>query len=493
MTRSLWWSSSGRFAADESGLYPQARQVVAHFRRLAGWSRETLAARLKLGPKMVYRLEREGCGLDSLARLRELQVLLEIPPELLGLCLAPGPAGWWVSEYEPWLSTPDGWPDAGAVVKYYRRARSWTQAQLADALGVTELTVRSMENQHAGLDSITRRRALRFLLAIPPVLLGLDSEHIAKEFGGVLIGSTKTPSPELIASFRSAANALFAGYYAGHAQDKVDDTLAWLSQVREVSSMVHGSQRSQVLEAESLGYQALANITREYAPDTQVFSYANRGVQLARASNNSDLLVVALQRRAETLIVRGHVDLAQRSINEALLSSPDDESLLICRYVASARVLSAVASDEQERSAVFALLDQSRPVTVQDTFSLHCDSEIVTIRTAQSYNLLAVHAPQQQSRDLLRKSSDLLIDLSPDTARRAMLAKLALAESFIGLKELDSAATLAIEAISLMDQIKSSAYLPQLAALYRRLRKSTLRDDPSVARIGLYLHEHGSL
>jgi len=490
--RSFWWSSYGNFEADESGLYPQARCVVTHYRRLSGWSRETLADRLKIGVRAQSFAEYEGRGLDSVARLRELRELLHIPPALLGLCNAPGPAGWWLAEYEPWPSDIDGWPDGRAVVKSYRRARDWTQGDLAESLGLTLSAVQNMENSGSSFASLSRRRALRFLLAIPPTLLGLDAEHMSKEFGGSLIGSAKGPAPELITSFRASADALFTGYYAGHAQERVPDTLAWLQEVREVRGMAQGSQRLQMLEVESLGYQALANIEREHANDTVVFEYSNKAVKLARSSNNADLLAIALSRRADTLIDRGYIDLAQKSARDGLLLEVENQPLVFARSAAAARIFAASAVDVEERSMVRSLLDTSRPADGDDPFNLHHDREILTIRHAQTYNLLAVKAPRLEAKDLLRKASDLLVDLSPESARRSILAKLELAQAFIGLDELDYAATLAVEALPLMGQIKSVLYLPQLAQIYAALRKSKLRHDPQVARIGLYLQEHGA-
>jgi transcriptional regulator with XRE-family HTH domain len=496
MVRFFWWSAFDNFEADASGLYPQARQVVAHYRHLSGLSREQVAIHLGVGPKAVYYAEYEGRGLDSLARLRELCKLLQIPPALLGLCNAPGPNGWWLAKYEPWASGSDGWPDAGAVIKSYRRAKNWTQSNLAESLGITLLAVQLMERKHSGLDSLARRRALRFLLAIPPVLLGLDSEYLAEEFGGTLIGASKAPAPELITAFRSTADALFAAYWSDHAADhvrkRVSETLTWLEQVREIRTRVHGSEKLSMFEVESLGYQALANITNQFASDTFTFSYANKAVQLARASKKGDLLCVSLQRRATTLINRGYIDLAQHSLNEALSLSVDDESLRLCRYGEAARILAHVASDEQDRSAIFSLLESYRPVTVQDTFHLRCDHECVIIRIAQTYNLLAEKAPQLKAKDLLRKSSDLLSDLSPDFARHSLLAKLTLAQAYMGLGELDYAATFAVEMLPLLDQTGSVLYLPQLAELYRALHRSKLRSDPQALRLGLYLHKHGA-
>ncbi len=491
--RSFWWSSFGNFEADESGLYPQARCVVTHYRRLAGWSRETLASRLKIGSRAQSFAESEGRGLDSVARLRELRVLLDIPPALLGLCDAPGPAGWWLAEYEPWPSGAEGWPDSRPIVKCYRKAMDWTQSDLAESLGITLLAVQNMENSGSSFDSLSRRRALRFLLGIPPVLLGLDSEHMAKEFGGSLIGSAKGPTPELITSFRSAADSLFADYESGHhAQDRVPDALAWLADAREVRSMTQGSQRLQMLEVESLGYQALANIEREHATDTVVFEHSNKAVKLARDSNNADLLSTALNRRAETLMDLGYVDLAQRSMKESLLLSVQDESEQIVRVIAACHILAANVSDEQDRSGVRALIDQARPtLDLPDPYHRNCTGDIVLIRQAQGLNRLASSAPQVQARGLLRRSTDLLIDLSPGTARRAARAKLVLAQAYLGLGELDYAATFAIEALPLMDEAKSTLYLQPLGQFYAQLRKSKLRHDPQVARIGLYLQECG--
>src|SRR5258707_4140735 len=270
MARSFWWSSFGDFEADESGFYPQARCVVAHYRCLSGWSRETLASRLGIGVRAQSYAGREGYGLDSISRLRELRTLLEIPPALLGLCDAPGPAGWWLAEVEPWLSDAEGLPHGGPMARFYRKAMGWTQAQLAESLDIKVLAVQNMENSGSSFDSLSRRRALRFLLAIPPGLLGLDAEHMSKEFGGSLIGSAQGPAPELFMSFRASAGALFTGYRSSHAQDRVSDTLSWLAEVHEVRVMTQGSQRLQMLEVESLGYQALANIVRQYASDMVV-------------------------------------------------------------------------------------------------------------------------------------------------------------------------------------------------------------------------------
>ena len=442
----------------------------------------------------MYYLESQCRGLDDIDRRRLLCKLLSIPPQLLGIAFPVDGVGWWVREYPAFPVVGEvEWPNPGKVTRHFRKAKGWTQSQLAEALGLTELTVRNMEKKTQGLGSLSRRRALSFLLSIPPLLLGLDAEHIVREFGTVVGTSSKAPAPELITAFRASADTLFDAYYASTAsvKDRVTNTLSWLSEAHEFASTVHGSQRSQILEAESLGYQALTNIVREStAPDSTVLIYANRAVQLARSSRNTDLLVVALQRRAETLIDRGHFDLAQRSIAEALTSPVDDEALRDHRFVASARIRAATATDEQDRLAVFALLNQARPISTSDVYHTHGDQELVTLRTTQAYNLLAMNAPSTQAREIWQKVADLLVDLSPASSRRSYIAKIELAQAFLGLGEYDYAVQIALEALPLMDELKSTRHLPQLASMYAELRKGKLRDDPRVARLGLYLFEH---
>ncbi len=79
----------------------------------------------------------------------------------------------------------DEYPVPGKIVKYYResmtyidhtgREKHWTQKDLAEKLGISEIMVNLMEKHNQGLDSIERRRVLASILRIPPVLLGLGS------------------------------------------------------------------------------------------------------------------------------------------------------------------------------------------------------------------------------------------------------------------------------------------------------------------------------
>ena len=372
--------------------------------------------------------------------------------------------------------------------------KDWQRWDLAEASGLSEDTVYLMEKHNLYLDAIARRSALRFLLGIPPVLLGLGSEHVIEQ-ASAFMSASGPPAPELIASYRGAVDTLFANYYADRGPDHVTDALNWLSQVREMQATVTSQQRVQLLEVESLGYQALSNITREYAPDAQVFSYANRAVSLAKSTGDTNLIAVALQRRAAMLFDRGYIEPAQESSREVLsiASGISDPALVLSAPMSAARILSPTALDASDRRAIFNLLDKAPPASGPDAFHLHHDSEICAIRTAHTYNLLALNAPQPEAENLLRRVSDLLTGVSPDSARRAVLANLELAQAALGLREYDYATALSIDIFALANKTSLVLYLPRLAEIYRALARSTYGASPQVARLGLLLFEAGAL
>lgn len=79
---------------------------------------------------------------------------------------------------------PDKFPHAGMIIRCYRERmiytdhnglqRHWTQQDLANALGVTEHTVRLIETQCKGLDSMKRCQFVADLLNIPPCPFGAE-------------------------------------------------------------------------------------------------------------------------------------------------------------------------------------------------------------------------------------------------------------------------------------------------------------------------------
>ncbi len=477
-----WWSSYGAFDSDVRGLYPLAGQVVTHYRTLAGLSREQVAARLGIGPKALYYAEHEGRGLDSISRLRQVGMLLHIPLALLGLCSAPVRTGWWYGEYEAFPAGSDGWPNAACVVQCHRRMKQWTQRDLADALSIQELSVRKMENKGVGLDSLMRRRALRFLLSIPPLLLGLDGIYGVPSFSRAHASALPT-----INDLRSAQERLWVGYYTGDGQNQLSSVNSSLLLLKDALPLIPTAQRSAYLEHVSLLYQAAGNVVLASAQMPVVLSYMNTGIEYARASENSALLSTALGRRAAALFELGDFPVAEKSIREAL--SVLSQSKQVLRYPVASRVLSCLALDRTDRAEVLKMLDK---IVVNDDYNKGDDPNVLLWCRAQVLINLAQNAPDRSR--LLRQASELLdrAELTaPDTLRRKLIIKLEQARAYTGLRELEYATDAAIEAFQLMRQIKSVLYIPQLSDIYHTLLQSSYAGSPQTARLGLLLFQVG--
>ena len=79
-----WWDAYGPFDPDEDG-YPNAGQVVRHYRLLKGWTPAQLGQSLDKSPRWVQAMEHENAVPEAISRRRALAAMLDIPPLLLGL------------------------------------------------------------------------------------------------------------------------------------------------------------------------------------------------------------------------------------------------------------------------------------------------------------------------------------------------------------------------------------------------------------------------
>lgn len=489
---SYWWHGYGQFAPDQSGCYPQPRQVLAQYRKQAGWSRQTLADRLGVCINTIFSAEQQGVGLDSLVRLRAFCSLLAIPHVLFGLCPVPFGESWWVSDYEPWPAGDDGWPNAGAVIKWYRRAKGWTQVQFADSLGLQELMVRKMENSSFGLNSLSRRRAVGFLLSIPPLLLGLDAEHVLSQPSPATSAHlSPTPQPLSLEKVQAIQARLWSGYYTGHLQEKVPQVRTFLARIDDALLQAPEIEQPAWLEVQSLGYQWLGNVLRDHSDAHLVLSYNKKAVELAHHSGNADLLSIALTRQMESAY---HLGLNEQAVKFAQVLAQiqePDPVLNSARAMYSARVLSLTVSDQADRSQVLRLVEQCQHFG--NTYNINNTPEVFRRRHAETLLNLAESA-RDRTR-LLSRASDLLEQLDPSQFDIRYQIEVWLTHARIALarKEYDYAAIYTLDAWPLVSKLQNWRKLPQIVEIYHTLLQSNYGGSSQVARLGLLLFEVGAL
>lgn len=82
--KGYWWDAYGPFDPDEDG-YPNAGQVVRHYRLLKQWSPAELGEALGKTARWVQAMEHDNTVPEAISRRRAIATILGIPPALLGL------------------------------------------------------------------------------------------------------------------------------------------------------------------------------------------------------------------------------------------------------------------------------------------------------------------------------------------------------------------------------------------------------------------------
>lgn len=489
---SYWWHMYGQFAPDQSGCYPQVGQVLAEYRKRAELSRQALADRLGVRANSVFYMETQEIGLDSITRLRELCRVLTIPSVLFGLCAQPEGESWWAKDYEPWPAGSDGWPNTGAVMKWYRRAKGWTQAQLAEALGVQELTVRNMEKRNLGVDAISRRKAVGFLLGVPALLFGLDGEHMLPQPANA-VSTAISSGPQLLSleKAQTIQARLWSGYYTGHSQEKIPQVRRLLMRIDDVLLQAPEAERSAWLKIQSLGYQWLGNVLRESSDPRLVLAYNKKAVEQARLAGDADLLSIALLRQLASAYLLGQEEQAVKFAQAFAPTQELDPVLSAGRAIDSARVLALVASDQTDRSRVLRLTEQCQ--TFGNSYGIRLTPDTGRIRHVEVLLNLSSFA-RDRSR-LLSQASDLLERTNPGQGdiRFQVDVLLMYARVALARKEYDYAVIYTLDAWPQVSELQSSRRFAQIAEIYRALLQSSYAGSPQVARLGLLLFEVGAL
>ncbi len=532
-TLPFWWHIYGPFSPKErKRIYPHPGEVVKHYReQMEGMERKTLAPLLGISVSEVCRMEEECVGLDSMARCRQLITTLHIPACLLGLDSLPhvkeGAHLWWTEEgYPSFEAGEDGYPLIGQVLKHYRTQKlqhrqrmkgkstdledeQWTQYGLALALGVSEFTVRKMENNHEGLDSITRRQALAFFLDIPPILLGLDAlphEPPAKQDHPSIIRSSTQKSiilaKDVFYKYRKTQENLWTEHFTSHGKNVVGKALREIRQFQDLMSLTKGEQQQKVIELQSLSHQFIAAVALEAKDFHTLFCYEDQAVEFAREIQNNGLIASSLLRRSMAEYGRENVTCALRDIDEAKDLSEGLPAHLSGTVLQNAGMLHAhLLQDEGDIKAALSLLDRAGAIARvgnfgEDTYFLKFSVGMYHIRRA-----IALIAIGRQFKRLRKEKLDeALSELElaqkctlPEMTRRHALIHLFRAQAHCGLGEYAASVKEALLALPVFQHIHSAINIGYIVDLYAELQASPYKQAPLTRRLEWELRQFGGL
>jgi transcriptional regulator with XRE-family HTH domain len=210
-------------------------------------------------------------------------------------------------QYGPFTVQKDGWPNAGEIIRHYRKSRKMSAKELARRYGesigepVTARWILKMEQQNKIPADITRRRALATILNIPPVLLGLASlDQLAR----VPTHSVETHSAPMtvksatlvdITKFEQQIRVYWLLSYAG--EESLEDIVADINDLEQFEHQSNGQFQRRARLILNGYYQLASDITRHQGNFTVAWTYANQAVRVTKLIGLNDFLAAALYRR----------------------------------------------------------------------------------------------------------------------------------------------------------------------------------------------------
>jgi transcriptional regulator with XRE-family HTH domain len=425
--------------------------------------------------------------------------LSEQPPEAADALALP----WWVQlGYPPFERGPDGWPRPGQVTRYYRRlkrrpdGKRWTQADLAQALGITERAVHNMEHFDEGLESISRRRFLAETLQIPPVLLGLAVAPVvpaSSVAAGCAPESAAAHVPRFAVDYeqlQGQEERYWQDYHRGSATSALPRIQTTL-QALYAQLPFAGSERFRTTRL-LVSYHLLASaITRDQRAYSQAIDHASRAVELAQSLDHAELQAVALYRRQTIWLDARHRQLALQDAQQARALLPSLPPWLQAAVLIRGGFSQAFAQGragqgsralrEMEHGA--ALL-QREPAPGDARAGHFLLMDLRRYRVDKGAALLEMGCPREALEVLPQQRR-------AGAARQSAFTDLLIAQAAIELGDYEMGAALALELVEPLRQIGSQVNLERLQRLAERLAASPFGSAPEVARLRLLLKPPG--
>jgi tetratricopeptide (TPR) repeat protein len=398
----------------------------------------------------------------------------------------------------------EGFPNPGQVAKFFReqtkytlsdgRVVSWTQKDFAKVLQCSEVSVRLMENNNVGLDSVTRRRLIADALKIPPILLGFGSFEqltIFLRYHQQTSASSTTPiEKETIALYQDATKVYWDMYYLGTAQASIARLTQWMSRIETDISRANEQQRQQLGEILCSYYQIAANLYGDQCHYSEAFQCLDTALELAAQLGNNELKAAILYRT-------GHIRLDQRQFMLAKMAL--DGALALVKYAPQALqgaifqttglAHAIVAQSTIDQTEAQSLLDQAEKIVLHDQ-QIKDDKYFVKINRGRYFleradALLAMKKPAK-ALDLLDEADD---GIAPNQSRRRAYITILRAEAYMGKNrpEFDAATDLLTDALHASHSIQSEYNVSYIRRLYTKIEKSPYGNAPDVRDLGIAL------
>jgi len=411
----------------------------------------------------------------------------------------------------------EGFPLPGLVIKHFRermkykdshenKEKGWTQTDLAKRLGVSEVTVRLMENQNVGLDSITRRRLVASILKIPPILLGLGSlDDLAAFLQNNQVNSSSVHTSflskslkrtslenETLSLYKDAASVYKEMHSIGTAQDSIFEIEQWIGRIHDDILRANGQQKLHLQASLWNFYDLTSKIQSDDLGDwTKALQSVNAQMELATVLDDNELRAATLYRSGQIRFAQRKYVLAKSDLDNAVALIQKSHTQLKGAVLASAGLAHALV-DKDTAGKLYAqrlFEDAGRVATDRNTED---DGRFTTFNIGKYHleyadALIALGRPAK-ALEMLDFAEN---EINPNLRRRRAYVNILRAEASISLKkpELYMATTLLTDAFDTSKTVKSDFNVGYISRLYQDLSNSSYGNSIDVADLGLALRQ----
>jgi tetratricopeptide (TPR) repeat protein len=425
-------------------------------------------------------------------------------------------------EYGPFSKQEDSWPNAGEVVRHYRRKPQMSAEELARRYGeaihtpITARWILKMEQKNKVPTDIARRRILADILEIPLLLLGLASLETATYHPPVTpqVPAVLTHTILDLERYSKDAHLFWKLHYAQTAHDALPDLLTTVKTLVPIQQAAKGDLERQVSELLNSYYRLAATLQRDRGNFEDAYMFANESVRLAKTMGNDPYarqLIAASQytrgivnlawgafgnqvKQGTVILQKEKLEAALMDFERALkLASPQLKGII---YSEMARAKALTITTPTDTSITLKLMEQAEhfvDVDSNDDFYTQIllngdlkglDKRRLIIGRAKIF--LAMQRPEKAIDEL--DDLDMLKQGAMHTRRRAW-TQIFYAQAAFDLGDYVTATDKAISAFRDCQEVHSTAHLGRLNELYTKLHASPYKKQAEVKQLGRLLAE----
>jgi transcriptional regulator with XRE-family HTH domain len=482
MEHDKWWLKFGKFPPEDLRVvtaggkrvcFPDPLAVTKHYMKLKGFTGKKLANELGVTYNAARQYLASGIRFDQYSLRRALCIVLDIPPLLLGL---------------DEQAIQEGLTDEvlGQLVYDYRNHKRWTQHQLGQALDpcLCKDSIALIEKGKR-LDSMQRRRALSFLLSIPPTLLGLAEPPAVAPVPRVILPKTAVSLSGALPEYRNVQAQIFDSYYKGVGKECLPEVANQLQTLQQALTVANrNNQRTEIIDIQEIYHNFYVWQGREDCNYKLALSHANKGIELAQSIldetdwHSRDRLAHAYLYRSELWREYGDMKKAVQDADKAVHYANGTSSLTICQTYIEAGIVHALAGELGKGKAYGeALLERAGnmfPLKEEDPHYAN-----ITKFNRGFFHLRRAMALRTEEAIKDARDAD-----NGSVTRRTLILNIEEANIYLKQGEYEEAAKLAVQSLDTARSLKSNVNIMRIGNLYQGLKDHI--DIPEVARLSLF-------